>query len=92
MKPRAKKLVHVGFGNHVPAGRIVAIVNPDSAPVKRLKDESRESGMLVDATQGRKTRSVLVTDSGHVVLCAIQTDTIAARFEGEDVEDPEESA
>ncbi len=76
------KLVHIGFGNVVVASRIIAIVHPDSSPVKRLKDEARERGQLVDATQGRKTRAVILTDSNHVILSAIQPETIANRFEG----------
>ena len=78
------KLVHVGFGNMVVAERIVAIISPASAPIKRLKDEAREAGLLVDVTQGRKTRAIIVTDSKHVILSAIQPDTITSRFEGED--------
>lgn len=77
------KLVHIGFGNMVVADRIVAIINPSSAPIKRLKEEAREGGSLIDATQGRKTRAILIMDSHHVVLSAIQPETIAHRFEGE---------
>jgi len=76
------KLVHIGFGNVVVASRIIAIIHPDSSPVKRLKDEARERGQLIDATQGRKTRAVILTDSNHVILSAIQPETIAHRFEG----------
>ncbi|HHZ04447.1 MULTISPECIES: DUF370 domain-containing protein [Acetomicrobium] len=76
------KLVHIGFGNVVVANRIIAIIHPDSSPVKRLKDEARERGQLIDATQGRKTRAVILTDSNHVILSAIQPETIAHRFEG----------
>ncbi|KEJ91428.1 extracellular matrix/biofilm biosynthesis regulator RemA family protein [Synergistes jonesii] len=78
----AYKLVHVGFGNVVVAERVVAVIAPDSAPVRRLKDEAREAGLLVDVTQGRKTRAILIMDSRHVILSAIQPETIAARFEG----------
>ncbi len=77
-----RKLVHVGFGNVVVANRIIAIIHPDSSPVKRLRDEARERGQLIDATQGRKTRAVILTDSNHVILSAIQPETIASRFEG----------
>lgn len=66
----------------VVAERVVALINPDSSPIRRLKDEAREAGLLVDVTQGRKTRSVLVMDSRHVILSAIQPETITARFEG----------
>ena len=73
------RLVHIGFGNMLVAERIVAIVHPTSAPIKRLKEEAREDGRLIDATQGRKTRAVLITDSNHVVLSAIQPETIVNR-------------
>lgn len=75
-------LVHVGFGNMVAASRVIAIVSPSSAPVRRMCEDARTSGMLVDATRGRKTRAVLVMDSRHVVISAIQPETISARFEG----------
>jgi len=81
------KLVHVGFGNMVVADRIVAIITPSSAPIKRLKEEAREAGLLVDVTQGRKTRAILIMDSRHVILSAIQPETIASRFEGENERD-----
>lgn len=68
----------------VVAERVVAVIDPDSAPIRRLKDEAREAGLLVDATQGRKTRAILIMDSRHVVLSAIQPETITARFEGGD--------
>jgi len=77
---RTGKLVNIGFGNFVVADRIIAIVNPNSAPMKRLKEEAKESHRLIDATQGRKTRSIIITDSNHVILTAIQTETIAQRF------------
>ena len=78
------RLVHIGFGNMVVGDRIVALIGPASAPIKRLKDEAREAGLLVDVTQGRKTRAIIVTDSKHVILSAIQPDTIMGRFEGEE--------
>ena len=74
------KLVHIGFGNMVSASRVVAIVGPDSAPVKRLGQEARERGMLIDASFGRKTKSVLVMDSGHVIWSSLQTEQVSARF------------
>ena len=74
----AYKLVHVGFGNMVVAERIVAIISPSSAPIKRMKEEAREAGLLVDVTQGRKTRAILIMDSKHVILSAIQPETIPA--------------
>lgn len=77
------KLVHIGFGNMLVAERIVAIIHPSSAPIKRLKEEAKDGARLIDATQGRKTRAIIVTDSNHVVLSAIQPETIVHRFESE---------
>ena len=77
-------LVNIGFGNVVVASRIVAILTPNSAPMKRLKEEARQHGKLLDATQGRKTRAVIITDSDHVILSAIQPITVSQRFVGED--------
>ena len=74
------KLINIGFGNLVSAERVLAIVSPDSAPIKRLIQESRERGMLIDATYGRKTASILVMDSDHIVLSAIQPETVAGRL------------
>ena len=74
------KLLNIGYGNVVAAHRVVAVIGPGAAPIHRLREEARERGKLVDATQGRKTRSVIVTDSDHVVLSAVQTDTIAQRL------------
>jgi regulator of extracellular matrix RemA (YlzA/DUF370 family) len=74
------KLVNVGYGNVVAAVRVVAVVSPDSAPMKRLKDDAREQRKLIDATQGRRTRSILVTDTDHVVLSALSAETIAERL------------
>ena len=74
------KLINIGFGNIVSANRVIAIVSPESAPIKRIITEARERGQLVDATYGRRTRAVIVTDSGHVVLSAIQPETVAHRF------------
>ncbi len=73
-------MLNIGFGNVVAAHRIVAIASPNSAPVKRMKDEARDDKRLIDVTHGRKTRSVLVTDSNHVILSAIQTETISQRL------------
>jgi regulator of extracellular matrix RemA (YlzA/DUF370 family) len=75
-----QKLVNVGFGNSVVSRRVVAIISPNAAPIKRLRDEAKEDRRLIDATQGRKTRSVIITDSNHVILSAIQSETIALRF------------
>jgi extracellular matrix regulatory protein A len=74
------KLVNIGFGNSVVSRRVVAIVSPSAAPIRRLREEAREEKRLIDATQGRKTRSVIITDSNHVILSAIQSETIAQRF------------
>ena len=73
-------LLNIGFGNSVVADRVVVIVSPNSAPMKRLKDEARDGNRLVDATHGRRTRSIIVMDSNHVVLSAIQPETISQRF------------
>lgn len=73
-------LLNIGFGNTVVVGRIVAIVTPGSAPMKRLKEDAKEEKRLIDATQGRRTRSVIITDSNHVILSAIQAETISQRF------------
>jgi regulator of extracellular matrix RemA (YlzA/DUF370 family) len=74
------KLLNVGYGNVVLANRVIAVVGPSAAPVRRLREDARKRGKLVDATQGRKTRSVIVTDSDHVILSAVQAETIAARL------------
>ena len=74
------KLINIGFGNMVSCERMLAVVGPDSAPIKRLIQESRERGMLIDATYGRKTASVFIMDSDHVVLSAIPAEKIAARM------------
>ncbi len=77
-------LLNIGFGNVVASERVVAIITPGSAPVKRLKDHARDTGKLVDATQGRRTRAVIVTDSDHVILSAVAAETITQRLEGRD--------
>ena len=87
------KLVNVGFGNMVAAERVVALASPDSAPVKRLIQDAKDDGRAIDVTCGRRTRSVIVTDSEHVILSAIQTETIANRLDDKDDgtdEEPEE--
>ena len=76
-----KNLLNIGFGNMVVADRIVAVGAPNSAPMKRLKDEAREDKHLLDATHGRRTRSIIILDSNHVVLSAIQAETISQRYE-----------
>jgi len=76
------KLINIGFGNIVSANRIISIISPDSAPIRRIIQESKESGMLIDATCGRRTRAVIVADSDHIILSAIQPETIASRIGG----------
>lgn len=88
-------MVNIGFGNIVSANRIVAIVSPDSAPIKRIITEARDRGVLIDATYGRRTRAVIITDSDHVVLSAVQPETVANRLNrelvmAEDVDEEEE--
>ena len=83
------KLINVGFGNIVSSDRIIAIVSPDSAPIKRMITEAREKGTLIDATYGRRTRGVLITDSEHIILSALQTETIAGRLNKDDDESSE---
>lgn len=78
------KLINIGFGNIVSANRLVAIVSPESAPIKRIIQEARDRGMLIDATYGRRTRAVLVTDSDHIILSAVQPLTVAHRLDGSD--------
>ena len=73
-------LLNIGFGNFLVSNRVVAIISPSSAPVRRLREEAKDDKRLVDATQGRRTRSVIITDSNHVILSAVQSETIAQRF------------
>lgn len=92
------KFINVGFGNMVAADRVVALANPDSAPIKRLIQDSKDDGRAIDVTCGRRTRAVIITDSEHVILSAIQTETIANRLDssvqtdGEDDSEEEENA
>lgn len=79
------QLINIGFGNIVSANRIIAIVSPESAPIKRIVQEAKDEGMAVDATYGRRTRAVIIMDSGHVVLSAVQPETVAGRLDKEDV-------
>lgn len=75
------QLINIGFGNIVSANRIIAIVSPESAPIKRIVQEAKDDGMAVDATYGRRTRAVIIMDSGHIVLSAVQPETVAGRLE-----------
>ena len=72
--------MNIGFGNVVSAARVIAIVTPGSSPMKRLREEAKKTGKLVDATEGRRTRSIIITDSDHIILSALQTETITQRF------------
>ena len=85
------KLINIGFGNMVSAGRIITIVSSESAPIKRIIQDARDNGILIDATYGRRTRAVIVMDSGHVILSAIQPETVANRFvQNDEVEEEDE--
>ena len=75
------QLVNIGFGNIIAANKIVAIVSPDSAPIKRLVQDAKDAGTAIDATCGRKTRAVLIMDSGHIILAAVQPETVAGRVD-----------
>lgn len=83
-------IISIGFNNMVLTGKIVAIINPNSLPIRKLKEEARNRGKLIDATEGKKTRSILITDSDHIILSAIQPETLAQRIKGSsdnDIED-----
>lgn len=81
------QLVNIGFGNIVSAERIIAIVSPESAPIKRIVQEAKDKGNAVDATYGRKTRAVVIMDSGHIILSAVQPETVAARLDKDIIEE-----
>jgi len=85
------RVLNVGYGNLIPQERIVAVLQPASSPVRRLREQAEQQGRLLDATQGRKTRAVLVLDSGHVVLSAFQVSTLCSRLEEEVSDEPSES-
>ena len=84
------KLINIGFGNMISAGRLIAIVSPESAPIKRVIQNAKEKNMLIDATYGRRTRAVLVMDNDHLVLSALQPETVANRLAGEKDAEEEE--
>ena len=84
------KLINIGFGNLVSADRMVAIVSPESAPIKRIVQDAKERGTLIDATHGRRTRAVIITDCDHIILTYLQADTVANRLNEEDADDEEE--
>ncbi|MDL2280128.1 DUF370 domain-containing protein [Desulfovibrio sp. OttesenSCG-928-G11] len=79
-----RQLLNLGFGNFVVAARVVAVVNPTSSPMRRLREDAKKEGRLIDATQGRKTRSLVITDSNHVILSAVQAETMRQRFQEDD--------
>lgn len=81
------KFINIGFGNIISAHRLIAIVSPESAPIKRIIQDARDSGKLVDATYGRRTRAVIIMDSEHVILSAVQPETVANRLDKEDTDD-----
>lgn len=84
------KLISIGFGNMISANRLITIVSPESAPIKRIIQDAKERGSLIDATYGRRTRAVIIMDSGHVILSAVQPETVAGRFDGEEISDDDE--
>ena len=86
------KFINIGYGNMVAAERIVTLVSPDSAPIKRLIQDAKDEGRVIDVTCGRKTRAVVITDSEHVILSALQTETVANRLENSDADTDEEDA
>ena len=79
------QLVNIGFGNIIAANKIVAIVSPDSAPIKRMVQDAKDAGTAIDATCGRRTRAVIIMDSGHVILSAVQPETVAGRLDKDDI-------
>ena len=81
------QLINIGFGNIVSANRIISIVRPESAPIKRLVQEAKDSKMAIDATYGRRTRAVIIMDSGHIILSAVQPETVAGRLDKDVVEE-----
>lgn len=81
------QLINIGFGNIVSANRIITIVSPESAPIKRIVQEAKDEKMAIDATYGRRTRSVIIMDSGHVILSAVQPETVAGRVQNEEIEE-----
>lgn len=84
------KLINIGFGNMINAGRLITIVSPESAPIKRIIQEAKEKGLLIDATYGRRTRAVIIMDSDHVILSAVQPETVAGRLSDDEEESDDE--
>lgn len=83
-----QRLINIGFGNSVIAGRVIAVVNPKSSPMKKLRDEARDQKKIIDVTEGRRTRSVIITDSNHVILSSVQPETLTQRFSAASYSDP----
>lgn len=81
------RLINIGFGNMISASRLIAIVSPESAPIKRIVQDAKDKGRLIDATYGRRTRAVIMMDSDHVILSAVQPETVAGRFGEEETDD-----
>ena len=84
------QLINIGFGNIVSANRIISIVSPESAPIKRIIQEAKDNGTAIDATYGRRTRAVIIMDSGHIILSAVQPETVAGRLDKDEKEEIEE--
>ncbi|MBQ3161674.1 MAG: DUF370 domain-containing protein [Oscillospiraceae bacterium] len=83
------KLINIGFGNMINANRLITLVSPESAPIKRIIQDAKEKGLLIDATYGRRTRAVIIMDSDHIILSAVQPETVARRLNDEEVPDDE---
>jgi regulator of extracellular matrix RemA (YlzA/DUF370 family) len=83
-----QRLINIGFGNSVVAGRVIAVVNPKSSPMKKLRDEARDQKKIIDVTEGRRTRSIIITDSNHIILSSIQPETLLQRFTPASLIDP----
>lgn len=83
------QLINIGFGNMINANRLITLVSPESAPIKRIIQDAKEKGLLIDATYGRRTRAVIIMDSDHVILSAVQPETVARRLNDEEVPDDE---
>jgi regulator of extracellular matrix RemA (YlzA/DUF370 family) len=83
-----QRLINIGFGNSVVAGRIIAVVHPKSSPMKKLRDEARDQKKIIDVTEGRRTRSIIITDSNHIILSSVQPETLTQRFASGSLSDP----
>ncbi len=83
-----QRLINIGFGNSVVAGRIIAVVHPKSSPMKKLRDEARDQKKIIDVTEGRRTRSIIITDSNHIILSSVQPETLTQRFASASLTDP----